>query len=137
MTAMPSTLAQERPEPSHLVIPANVAAALPESVRDQLAAMPAAQQAEFLKAFRRRSANLIIAYLLSLIYCHYAALGRWAMSGWMWLSLFVASALGVVWWLIDLVRMPRMVREHNHRVAADIMQQLRIAAAGPTPLAGS
>ena len=76
MTAMPSTLAQERPEPSHLVIPANVAAALPESVRDQLAAMPAAQQAEFLEAFRRRSANLIIAYLLSLIYCHYAALGR-------------------------------------------------------------
>ena len=55
----------------------------------------------------------------------------------MWLSLFVASALGVVWWLIDLVRMPRMVREHNHRVAADIMQQLRLAAAGPTPLAGS
>ena len=137
MTDAQSRLAQEGPGQSQLAIPAKVAASLPQSVRDQLAAMPEAEQAEFVKAFERRSASLVMAYLSSLIYCHYGLLGRWAMTGWMWLSLFVASTLGIIWWLIDLTRMPRMVREHNHQVAADIVQKLRLATAGPTPLAGS
>jgi hypothetical protein len=137
MTDIQSAPVHDGPAPRQLVIPAKVAASLPQSVRDQLATMPEAEQAEFLKAFERKSASLAMAYLSSLIYCHYGLLGRWAMSGWMWLSLFVASALGMIWWLIDLMRMPRMVREHNHQVAADILQKLRIAATGPSPLAGS
>lgn len=130
-------LAQETSDSLHLAIPAKIAASLPQSVRDELAGMPENEQDEFLKAFQRNSASLVMAYLSSLIYCHYGLLGRWAMSGWMWLSLFVASTLGVIWWLIDLVRMPGMVREHNHRVAVDTLQKLRIATAGPTPLAGA
>ena len=99
--------------------------------------MPENQQDAFLKAFRQQSASLVMAYLTSLIYCHYGLLGRWAMTGWMWLSLFVAGTVGVIWWLIDLVRMPGMVREHNDRVAAEIVQKLRIAHAGPASLAGA
>jgi hypothetical protein len=137
MTDVQSSVAHEGPGGSQLAIPAKVAASLPQSVRDQLATMSEAEQTEFVEAFERRSASLVMAYLSSLIYCHYGLLGRWAMSGWMWLSVFVASTLGIIWWLIDLMRMPRMVREHNHQVAAEIMQKLRIATTGPTPLAGS
>jgi hypothetical protein len=137
MTDIRPNQARKAPDPLHLVIPANIAASLPQSVRDELAIMPPEKQDEFQKAFEHRSASLVMAYLSSLIYCHYGLLGRWAMTGWLWLSLFVASALGVVWWLIDLMRMPRMVREHNHQVAADIVHKLQIAPAGPTPLAGS
>jgi hypothetical protein len=110
---------------------------LPPSVRNELATMPRREQEAFVKAFRDRSASLVMAYLTSLIYGHYVLLGRWAMSGWMWLSLFIAGTLGVIWWLIDLVRMPRMVREYNHRVATDIVQKLRLAPAGPSPLVRS
>ena len=120
-----------------LAIPAKIAASLPQSVRNELASMPENKQDEFLKAFQRESASLVMAYLTSLIYCHYGLLGRWAMTGWMWLSLFVAGTLGVIWWLIDLVRMPGMVREYNDRVAADIVQKLRIAQAAPATLAGA
>ena len=137
MTACQSTLNQTDQSAIHLTIPARIAAALPSSVCTELASMPENKQDEFLKAFRKRSASLVMAYLTSLIYCHYGLLGRWAMTGWMWLSLFVASTLGVIWWLIDLVRMPRMVREHNHRIAADILRQLQIAPAGPAPLPGA
>jgi hypothetical protein len=55
----------------------------------------------------------------------------------MWLSLFVAGTLGVIWWLIDLVRMPGMVREYNDQVAAEIVQKLRVAHAAPATLAGA
>jgi hypothetical protein len=120
-----------------LAIPAEIAASLPQSVCNQLATMPKREQDAFLKAFQDRSASLVMAYLTSLIYGHYVLLGRWAMSGWMWLSLFTASTVGVIWWLIDLVRMPRMVREYNDRVAAEILQKLQAAAAGPSPLAHS
>jgi hypothetical protein len=120
-----------------LAIPAKIAASLPQSVRNQLATMAKREQDAFVKSFQDRSASLVMAYLTSLIYCHYVLLGRWAMSGWMWLSLFVASTLGVIWWLIDLVRMPRMVREYNDRLAAELVQKLQIAAAGPSPFAGS
>ena len=137
MADIQSDLTQTAPDALHPAIPDEIAASLPQSVRDELASMPKEQQDEFLKAFQNQSKSLVIAYLTSLIYCHYGLLGRWAMTGWMWMSLVVASALGVVWWLIDLVRMPRMVREYNHRVAADIVRKLQIAPPGPSPLAGS
>jgi hypothetical protein len=112
-----------------------IGAELPEAVRRQLALLPAAQQDEFLKAYQMQSRSLLLAYLTSLIYCHYGLLGRWAMTGMMFLTLFVAVTLGWVWWLIDVVRMPGMVRAHNQRVAAEILRQLS-PPRDPAPLAG-
>ena len=137
MTTIDSDLKPEALDALNLAIPAEIAASLPQSLRNELATMPRKEQEAFVKAFRDRSASLVMAYLTSLIYGHYVLLGRWAMSGWMWLSLFVSGTLGVIWWLIDLVRMPRMVREYNRRVATDIVQQLRLAPAGPRSLARS
>lgn len=116
-----------------LVIPDKIALSLPESVRNDLARLPEEKQKEFLKAFENQAKSLVMAYLSSLIYCHYGLLGRWVMTGWMWASLFVASTLGFIWWLMDLVRIPEMVREHNHKVAADIVRRLRVASANPSP----
>jgi hypothetical protein len=114
-----------------LAIPERVATALPAEVRAELARLPAAKQDEFVAAFQTRSRSLLLAYLTSLIYCHYALLGRWAMSGALFVSLFLAVAVGWIWWLIDLVRMPEMVREHNDRVAAEILEGL--TAPSPQP----
>lgn len=119
-----------------LAIPPRMATALPAAVRAELARLPAAKQDEFAVAFRTQSRSLLLAYLTSLIYCHYLLLGRWAMTGMMFVALFVAAALGWIWWLIDLVRMPEMVREHNHRVAIEILQTIT-APTDPTPLAGT
>jgi hypothetical protein len=46
------------------------------------------------------------------------------MTGMMFLTLFVAVALGWVWWLIGVVRMSGMMCAHNQRVAAEILRQL-------------
>ena len=119
-----------------LAIPERIAITLPPAIRAELARLPAAKQDAFVEAFRLQSRSLLLAYMTSLIYCHYALLGRWAMSGMLFVSLFVTAALGWIWWLIDLVRMPEMVREHNHRVAAEILRSLN-APAGPAPLPGA
>jgi hypothetical protein len=119
-----------------LAVPVKIGAELPEAVLSQLALLPVAQQHEFLNAYQVQSHSLLLAYLASLIYCHYGLLGRWAMTGMMFLTLFVAVALGWVWWLIDMVRMPGMVRAHNRRVAAEILRQLS-PPRNPVPLAGA
>ena len=126
--------------PSPPIIPKEIAESLPDEVLRQLAQLPEAKQAEFVQAFQDQSRSLGFAYLTSLIYCHYALLGRWAMTGIMWVSLFVTSTLGPalasIWWLIDLVRMPGMVRSHNRQVAADILRRLT-GGNDAAPLVGS
>jgi hypothetical protein len=118
-------LAATTPAPS---VPSELAACLSGGLRKQLAQLPASQQAEFVEAFHNEARSLPFAYLTSLIYCHYGLLGRWALTGIMWLSLFVSStlgpALGSIWWLIDLVRLPGMVRNHNRQVATAILDKL-------------
>jgi hypothetical protein len=118
-------LSATTPAPS---VPSEIADCLSRRLRKQLAQLPASKQAEFVEAFHNESRSLPFAYLTSLIYCHYGLLGRWALTGIMWLSLFVSStlgpALGSIWWLIDLVRLPGMVRSHNQQVAAAILDKL-------------
>jgi hypothetical protein len=121
------------PEPAFA---AKIGAALPAAVRAELAQLPPAKRDDFVRAYQVRSRSLLLAYLTSLIYCHYGLLGRWAMTGMLFLSLFVAAAVGWIWWLIDLVRMPEMVREHNLRVATEILRQLN-PPSDPAPLAGA
>jgi hypothetical protein len=140
MAEISTKLGQLPAGPSPLSIPKEIAGSLPDQVLAELARLPEAKQTEFVAAFHNQSRSLGFAYLTSLIYCHYGLLGRWAMTGFMWLSLFVTSTLGPIlgsiWWLIDLVRMPGMVRTHNHQVAADILRQLN-GGSDTAPLPGS
>lgn len=135
MTEMHAGDGHLAPVAADLAVPVKIGAELSEAVRAQLALLPAAQQDEFLKAYQMQSRSLLLAYLTSLTYCHYGLLGRWAMTGMMLLTLFVAVTLGWVWWLIDTVRIPGMVRAHNQRVAAEILDQLS-PPRDPAPLAG-
>ena len=139
MAEMSTNLGELSSVPPQLIIPREIATSLPATVIEQLTQMPEAKQAEFLVAFHNQSRSLTFAYLTSLIYCHYGLLGRWAMTGIMWVSLFVTStlgpALGSIWWLIDLARLPRMVRSHNQQVATDILRKLN-AGSDAAPLAG-
>jgi hypothetical protein len=133
----PGELSLETPAP---IVGKDIAAYLPETVLEELLRLPEAKQAAFVAAFHNQSRSLGFAYLTSLIYCHYGLLGRWAMTGLMWSSLFLTSALGaaigLIWWLIDLVRLPGMVRSHNHQVALAILRQLT-ATPDPAALPGS
>jgi hypothetical protein len=99
---------------------------LPSAVRSQLADLPAGAQSEFLEEYRRKSKSLWTAYLCSLFYCHHALLGRGGTTLAMWLaSLATLGMLGMAWWLVDLVRLPGLVRSYNEALALDILRHLR------------
>jgi hypothetical protein len=99
---------------------------LPPALRAQLASLPAHRQSEFLEEFQRKSKSLWAAYFCSLFYCHHALLGRRGTTLAMWLaSLATLGMLGMAWWLVDLVRLPGLVRSYNEALALDILQNLR------------
>ena len=99
---------------------------LPSAVRGQLARLPARAQSEFLEEFQRRSKSLWAAYFCSLFYCHHALLGRRGTTLAMWLaSLATLGMLGMAWWLVDLVRLPGLVRSYNQALAFDILRNMR------------
>jgi hypothetical protein len=99
---------------------------LPSTIRSQLAGLPAGAQYEFLEEFERRSKSLGAAYFYSLFYCHHAFLGRCGTTAAMWLaSLATLGMAGMIWWLIDLFRLPSLVRSYNQTLAFDILRSLR------------
>ena len=95
---------------------------VPARVRDELAALPAPTRAAFHEAFRRRARSTATAYLICvLVGGQYGYVGRWALQILFWVTLCGL----MVWWAVDLFRIPGMVRRHNSRVAHEILEALR------------
>ena len=116
--------------PANFHVEPSIASQLPSMVKSELSLMSASKQAEFLEEFHRRSASVGASYLCSLLFCHYAYLGRWGMTiiGWLvWLSTF--GIVGFIWWVIDLFRIPNLVRDFNRDVAVSVLRDMKIIQA--------
>ena len=112
-------------EPS-LMVPKSVEKYLPSMVRTELGKFSPSNQEAFLEEFRRKSKGLSLAYLCSLLYCHYGFLGRWGMTVIMWLaSIATLGTVGLIWWLIDLFRMPSLIRNYNRDIAIDVLRNFK------------
>ena len=108
-------------------IPPSVSANLPTMVRRQIEQLSAERQEEFVEEYRRKSKNTAVAYLLWFVLSlHYAYLGRIGMTVLLWVALFFV--VGIFWWLIDIFRIPGMIRNYNSEAAVDILRTMKIVA---------
>ena len=99
---------------------------LPAMVRTELGGFSASDQEAFVEEFNRKSKGLFGTYVCSIIYCHYAFLGRWGMTVLMWLVALVTIGIGgVIWWVIDLFRIPGLVRDYNRDLAITVMRNFK------------
>lgn len=99
---------------------------LPAMVRTELVGLPASDQEAFVEEFNRKSKGLFGTYICSIIYCHYGFLGRWGMTALMWLVAIVTIGIGgVIWWVIDLFRIPGLVRDYNRDLAITVMRNFK------------
>ena len=95
---------------------------VPARVRDELAARPGPTRAAFHEAFRRRARSTATAYLIwVLVGGQYGYVGRWALQILFWVT--VGGLM--VWWAVDLFRIPGIVRRYNERVSHEILEGLR------------
>ena len=107
-------------------IPGSILDKLPTMVKIELLRMPADRQELFLEGFRRKSKSVGLTYFFWLIVgLHYIYLGK---LGWQLLYWVTGAGLGI-WALVDLFRIPGMVREYNKDIATDVLRDLKIISA--------
>lgn len=114
---------------STLAIEPSLADGLPTVVKASLAGMSDLAQQQFAEEYGRKRRSVGFAYLTSLLYLHYAYVGRVGMTLLMWLAAICSfGVLGLIWWVIDLFRMPGIVRNRNADIATAILRDQKIIA---------
>ncbi len=102
-------------------IPPAVTSALPASILLELRKIAPEKQPVFLEAYGRQAKSWEVALLCWLLVGgHYAYLGRVGRQVLFWLT---GGGL-LVWWLVDGLRLRRLVREHNCAVARAVLRSL-------------
>ena len=110
-------------EVSGIFIPSPIWNNLPSMVQNELSKLPAAKQEEFLEEYKRRAKKTNVAYVLCFLFgAHYAYLDKWGI--WPLFSFTIGGIL--IWWIIDLFRIPSMVKKYNQNVAVDILRDMKI-----------
>lgn len=98
---------------------------MPPSVRAALKSMDKDQQRAFRREYNRQAKSVIVCYVTWLLLgWHYLYLGRAGMQFAFW---FTAGGL-LLWWLLDLLRVPAMVGAHNADLARTLMSQHKMMA---------
>jgi len=108
---------------SKLYISASVTDSLPSMVKNELAKMPAQKQEEFVEEYKRKAKSLVVAYLFLIIVLamHYGYLRKWGLQVVFWLT----GGGFLIWWFIDLFRLPGLVKNYNKDIATDTFRNLK------------
>ncbi len=104
-------------------IPDSVLDKLPVMVKTEIVKMLPEKQGMFLEEFCRKRKSMGLAYFLwFIIGFHYIYLGK---VGWQFFYWFTLGGL-LIWTIVDLFRIPGMVRGYNRDVATDVLRDLKI-----------
>lgn len=111
---------------NQLLIPASIADSLPAMVKNELAKLPAMRQEEFVEEYKRKKKSVGIGYLFLLIILamHYGYLKKWGLQFVFWIT----GGGVMIWYIIDIFRLPGMVKDYNKDIAMDVMRNLKAIA---------
>ncbi|RNI29245.1 TM2 domain-containing protein [Rufibacter latericius] len=105
------------------ILPDSFLYQLPDLVRMDLPTLPPQTQNDFFTQYVQRKKSTGFAYLLWVFFgLHYAYVNRWGLQFLFWIT---AGGLGI-WWLVDLFRMPGIVRRYNHKQALECLGSVRM-----------
>jgi hypothetical protein len=95
---------------------------LPSMVRNQLAALSPGEYQAFREEYDRRAKNTGTCYLLwFFLGWYYAYLRKWGLQVLFWLS----AGGFLIWAIVDLFRIPQLVRDYNKEIAIDVLRDLK------------
>ena len=105
-------------------IPQSLLNQFSKMVRDTLTTLPREKQEEFMKVYQKKRKTVPMAYLRWIIffYNHYAYFEQNIQ-----MAIYILSLGGVgVWWLIDLFRIPGMLRKYNREAARVSLAEIQV-----------
>lgn len=105
------------------IVPYQLHRKLPFAITNQLQQLPENVQKDFLREYRKRSKDIVVAYILQLLFpfgFHYLYMNKFILF-----ILYAVTFMGFgLWFFIDLVRMPAMIEAENHRIANECLQEV-------------
>ena len=91
---------------------------IPASIKPAYQQLPPAGQKSFRREYARRKKSISLAYLLWLLFgLHYLYLNRIATQLLFWIT---GGGL-LLWWILDLARIPSLIARHNNDTARALM----------------
>jgi len=99
---------------------------LPPSVQHVVAQMDARSQAAFFNEYARRKKSTVVGWILWFPFGFHYIYAR--KVGLQFLYWFTLDGLGI-WMLIDLFRMPSIIRGVNEQIAREVLQTLHVGVA--------
>lgn len=104
-----------------MLIPQSIQKDLPSIVKRELSSMSANEQQEFVEEFTRKSKDIGTAYMLYFIGFQYSYVRKYGLQ-----VLYFLTIYGLfLWLLIDLFRIPSMIRNYNKDVAIDVLRNIK------------
>jgi len=113
-----------------LVIDKSLIEQLPESIKNDIIASSTSKQLLFSKLYVEESHSLVLTYLFLLpavLSFHYGAMNNWSKQILFWLT---GGGL-LVWWIIDIIRLPAILKEKNDMIAHQIWEEVGSIGEGP------
>ena len=105
-----------------LLMPDSIADSLPSVVRSELVNYSPQEQEMFVEEFRRKAKSKGVGFLLWLFGLHYAYVAKWGL-----LIAFLFTMGGFfIWWIVDLFRVPGIIRDYNKDVAMDVLRNIKL-----------
>jgi uncharacterized membrane protein YagU involved in acid resistance len=115
---------------TRILIPDVKLSQLPELVKSELLMSSPSKQEIFIKLYLEKSKSLVLAYLCLMpivLSFHYGILNQWPKQILFWIT----GGGMLVWWLIDLIRLPAIVKNHNATVALELWEEISEIGEGP------
>lgn len=106
---------------SKLLIAKSIVNNMPSMVKSELSKMSAQKQEEFMEEYKRRSKSIGTAYLLFLIGFQYAYFNKWGFQFVYFLTIYGFF----IWFLIDIFRLPSVVRNYNKDISIEILRTMK------------
>ncbi len=106
--------------------------ALPPSIQQVVSKMDPETRNVFFREYAQKRKPLYVGYILwfvlSLYYAYYRKVG-------LQFVFWITGGGFLIWWIIDLFRMPSIARQANEQIARQVLQTLQIGQAfdPPTP----
>ncbi len=97
---------------------------LPGFVKREFEKFPEDLKEDFYQEYKRKRKSVVAAYLCWLVGLHYAYVRNWGTQ-----IIFSLTLWGMfIWWIVDLFRVPELVRNYNKDVAIEVAKNIKIIA---------
>jgi hypothetical protein len=102
-----------------IILPYTTKKELDESTLKNIEALSEENKKKFIEEYETSKKSILFGYITFFVFFHYGYFKRWDLN-----LLFFFLTPFIIWFIVDIFRIPSLVREYNNRLATNILNKL-------------